>query len=95
MGRHDKAKAVLAQLEQESAQRHVPAHNFALVHAGLGDVPRAIEQLHLARAQRSNQMPNLAVEPRFTLLRQDPAFVLMVREMNLPLCPAKPDGVAG
>jgi serine/threonine protein kinase/Tfp pilus assembly protein PilF len=84
-GQVEDARQVLAAFERESGGRHVGAYNFALVYAGLGDTPQTLYWLDKGSLEHAPQMPQVAVDPRFTFLHNDAAFRALVARMNLPL----------
>jgi serine/threonine-protein kinase len=84
-GRVDEAKQMLAAFRLESAERHVSAFNFALVHAGFGDGPGTLLWLDKALAEHASQMLSVAVDPRFDFLHEDQAFRKIVAHLRLPL----------
>ncbi|MBS1794977.1 MAG: protein kinase [Acidobacteria bacterium] len=73
-GKRVQALEVLASLEDIDKERYVPAYNFAIIHAGLGDFDRAFEWFEQARRERSGFLPFLKVEPVVDSLRADPRF---------------------
>lgn len=85
MGRADEARSILAQLEREGRERHVSPYNFAVIYAGLGDVPRAVDNLQAAKSEMCSRMPCIGVEPRFDVLRNDAGFIRLIRDLKLPL----------
>lgn len=75
LGNADEARAVLAELEQKVKEgQRIGPMSLALIHAGLGDAPRALAHLDEALAQRSRQLLWAGVDPRFDALHGDPGF---------------------
>src|SRR2546428_10610280 len=53
-GRKREAKEILAKLSQRSAERYIPAYDFAVVYAGLGDKENVFDWLGKAYLDRSS-----------------------------------------
>jgi TolB-like protein/Tfp pilus assembly protein PilF len=77
-GRYRQASAIARQLEETSRTRYVPPAYSALVYLGLGEQERAIDFLGKARAERSEWMTQLNMEPEFDPLRANPRFSQLV-----------------
>jgi len=73
-GRRGKADAILKEMHTLSKQHYVSPYDLAIVHAGLGEKDKAMDQLDLAYEGRSGWIINLAVDPFFSPLRDDPRF---------------------
>jgi serine/threonine protein kinase/Tfp pilus assembly protein PilF len=73
-GDRDRALALLEELEGEKRDRYISPYDIAMIHAGLGDVPRALEHLRAAVEDRSAWLVFLNVDPRLDGLRDLPAF---------------------
>jgi tetratricopeptide (TPR) repeat protein len=73
-GRSAEALAMERELARLSQSRFVPAAYHALIHIGLGDHSRALSYLARSRAERSEWVTQLDVEPEFDPLRGDPRF---------------------
>jgi len=82
-GRASEARAVLAELIEQSATRYVSPLLVALVHAGLGEPDLAFERLDRACEDRSHWLVFLDVDARFDLLRRDPRFQDLRRRVGL------------
>ena len=85
MGRRREAEAVLLDLEQRSAERHVPPNAFAVVCLGLGDVEGALSWLERAYHERDVHLLELGVEPKWDEVRNHPRFRELVRAIGLPV----------
>ena len=70
-GQKSEAQELLGELEARCRNRHVSAYWVALMYAGLGDEPGAIQSLKQARDDRDVWLVWLAAEPRFDRLRSD------------------------
>jgi serine/threonine protein kinase/Tfp pilus assembly protein PilF len=73
-GKHEEARRVLENLEVIDREKYVPAYNFAMIYAGLGEADRAFEWFEKAVQERSGFLPFLAVEPIADCLRDDPRY---------------------
>jgi serine/threonine protein kinase/Tfp pilus assembly protein PilF len=73
-GERADAEKLLAELDAEAKRRYISPYDIAVVHAGLGDKDRALEQLQLALEDRSAWMVFLNVDPRLDPLRGDARF---------------------
>ncbi len=78
------AREALARLQKLRASRYVTPYGVALVHAGLGDRPGALDWLEKAQAERSHWLVWLASDPRFDDLRAEPRFQAILRQMHFP-----------
>jgi tetratricopeptide (TPR) repeat protein len=82
MGRKDKATQELERLSRFANQRNVPAHEFALIHAGFGDKDQAFEWLEKAYENREFPMAILSVGQGLDGLRDDPRFDDLLRRVG-------------
>ncbi|HEY0461235.1 MAG TPA: protein kinase [Pyrinomonadaceae bacterium] len=82
-GKRNEALEVLASLEDLDRERYVPAYNFAIIHAGLGDFDKAFEWFEQARRERSGFLPFLNVEPVVDCLRGDARFEELLKKIGL------------
>jgi eukaryotic-like serine/threonine-protein kinase len=83
-GKRAEALKVLASLEDIGKKSYVPAYNFAIIYAGLGDIDQAFEQLEQSRKERSGFLPFLKVEPVVDCLRGDSRFQDLLKRIGLP-----------
>jgi tetratricopeptide (TPR) repeat protein len=83
-GRREAAIRCLEELRAGAAGGRSRAIHLAFVHIGLGAHDEAFAALELAYAERSDQLPYLAVEPLFDPLRPDPRFAALLERMHLP-----------
>jgi TolB-like protein/Flp pilus assembly protein TadD len=79
------ARQTLADLSTLATRQYVPSSTFALVHAGLGDKVRALDQLEQAYQEHDFSMVFLDVAPWFNSLRGEPRFEQLIRRMQLPV----------
>ncbi|CAN5269758.1 hypothetical protein BH10ACI1_BH10ACI1_01260 [soil metagenome] len=83
-GKRAEALEVLASLEDLDKEGYVPAYNFAIICAGLGDSDKAFEWFEQARKERSGFLPFLKVEPIVDGLRGDSRFQDLLTRIGLP-----------
>ncbi|HSJ65862.1 MAG TPA: protein kinase [Gemmatimonadaceae bacterium] len=89
-GRADEARDVLERLEHLATQRFVSPLDFALVHAGLGDVAQTFAALARAVEERVSDMARVNLLPWPDAVREDPRFEALLRELRLRPLPADP-----
>ena len=82
-GERQEALRLAAQLRSEAARKNVPAYQFALIYAGLGDSAEALRWLEKAYQERSDFLVCLRVEPLFDGLRADARFQAIERRIGL------------
>ena len=75
------ARQVLSRLE---AQDRVGPFNWVQLWAELGDIDHAVELLEIAQRESEPQLLFLGVDPRFELVREEPAVLRIIRELGLP-----------
>ncbi|HWH90262.1 MAG TPA: FlgO family outer membrane protein, partial [Candidatus Binatia bacterium] len=81
-GQRDKALGLLSQLENLAAQRYIGPFTFALVHLGLGENEKAIDDLERAYHERVDPgIVGIKVEPLLDPLRGHPRFERLVAEV--------------
>jgi serine/threonine protein kinase/Tfp pilus assembly protein PilF len=84
LGRREEALRLLGQLETEYGQdRRVFRQWFALCWAALGDHAQTVKWLEKSAELREFQVLNLAVNPAFAQMRNDPPFVALVKRIGL------------
>lgn len=82
-GRHDKARKMIAELNQLATEQYVSPFGLALIYTGLGDKDQAFAYLERAREDQSDWVHALKVDPRMDSLRSDPRFNDLVRRAKL------------
>jgi Flp pilus assembly protein TadD len=82
-GDKEKARAVLAELTEQSAQRYIPPHNLALLYSALDDRDEACSWLEKACEDRDVRVTLLKVDPRWDPLRSNRRFVAIVKRIGL------------
>jgi serine/threonine-protein kinase len=80
----ERARAVLAELEQIARERYVSSYAIALVHIGLGDFERAFASLDRACEERAGYLVYLNVDPAVDPLRGDARFAELLRKTKRP-----------
>ena len=81
-GQPSQAREVLRDLEKLSAERYVSPFNMAIVHLGLGDRDKAMEQLEAGYRERSRSMIWLNVDRRLRPLYGDPRFQNLLKRLG-------------
>jgi eukaryotic-like serine/threonine-protein kinase len=81
-GNRARARSILTELEEASAQTYVPSYWFAVVHAGLGENDQALQYLERAYEERSTVLAYLLIDPRLEPLRNDPRFVNLANRLG-------------
>ncbi len=82
-GDRTRALTELANLKKMSPDGTVLPFNMALVHLGLGDRLRAIDNLEQALAADSQMMAWLGQDRIFDPLRSEPRFVALLKKLRL------------
>ena len=72
---------MLAELKDRASHHYVPALDFAIVYAGLGDTDQAFVWLDAARADKSIR-PYLR-DPTFDSIRSDTRYAQLMRRLHL------------
>jgi serine/threonine protein kinase/tetratricopeptide (TPR) repeat protein len=83
-GDTERARAVLAELEQLASQRYVSSYCTALVHIGLADHDRAFASLERACEERAGYLVYHNVDPAVDPIRNDPRFAELLRKTKRP-----------
>lgn len=84
-GRRERAAALLAELESRRERETVPPRCFAIIHAALGEIERAIDWLERAYVDRDSGLFFLRAMSLYDPLRGDPRFRDLLRRVGLPL----------
>lgn len=82
-GKREEALDVLTSLKDMDKEQYVPAYNFAMIYAGLGDFDKSFEWFEQARKERSGFLPFLKVEPVVDCLRGDSRFDELLGKIGL------------
>lgn len=81
-GDRARAMALLEDLKQMSPGGEVAPANLALLHLGLGDYPRAIDELERAYTASSQALVWLKIDRIYDPLRSDPRFIALMRRLD-------------
>jgi serine/threonine protein kinase/Tfp pilus assembly protein PilF len=84
-GRQREAEEILAKLTKRSQERYIPAYDFAVVYAGLGDKEKVFEWLEKAYLERSSWLVHVKWDERFERYRSDPRFTHLLRRIGVPV----------
>lgn len=90
-GRRAEAEQVLAEMTERAKTKYISAMDFAVVYAGLGDKQQTFEWLEKGYLERSTWLVHLKWDDRFSGVRTDPRFAVLLQRIGLP----KPDVLAG
>jgi TolB-like protein/tetratricopeptide (TPR) repeat protein len=82
-GRPDEARALLREIEGLAGERYVPPYFPALIHAGLGDHERALDELERAWTMRDSMLRDLAVDPPWAVLHGEPRYRTLLSRLRL------------
>jgi len=74
----------LQEMAAQSKQRYVSPFEYALVHAGMRQTAKALEDLERGYAERSLSAQSLRFDPRLNKVRTDPAYRDFVKRIGLP-----------
>jgi eukaryotic-like serine/threonine-protein kinase len=92
-GRKVEAHKVLDDLKELSSRRHVSPCLLAFIHAALGEVDPALQELEKAYQDRSGWLAYAKVDPKYDKLRSDPRFTDLLRRLGLAAkAPARDGG---
>jgi Tfp pilus assembly protein PilF len=81
-GSRSQARRALARLQTASSSSTPPSLR-AIVHAGLGEIPSALDALEAAAEQRDVRLLWLKVDPRYDPLRAHPRFQRLLGRLGL------------
>ncbi len=81
-GNRAQAMALLEELKKMSPGGEVAPANLALLHLGLGDSRRAIDELERAYAASSQALVWLKIDRIYDPLRSEPRFIALMRRLN-------------
>jgi len=84
MGRRREAEKVLEDLKALSKRRPVGSLNLAIVHLGLGDKNRALDELEKAVTERDGWLRYLKADPIYDPLRSEPRFQALMAQWRFP-----------
>jgi serine/threonine protein kinase len=73
--------------ELRAKNQELPPQELAIIYLGLGDKPQAFALLEKSAEEKFWPFTSVAVDPFFDSERSDPAFIELVRRLNLPQAP--------
>lgn len=82
-GKHQEARTVLKNLDDQSKQRYVSAYSRAAIYLALGDANLSFECLEQAYDMRCEMITWLKVDPAFDNVRTDLRFANLLRRVGL------------
>jgi tetratricopeptide (TPR) repeat protein len=83
-GKKEKARKILAEVEESAARRYVAPYYLAVSYLALGSRERALQWLDRAYEERSPYMSNLRRDPEFDGIRSDPSFMKVLQRAGFP-----------
>jgi serine/threonine-protein kinase len=81
-GQKREAQNMLGELRLLSKQRHVVPGQYARIYAGLGEKDKALDYLE-EDFREGTVLSGLKVDPQFDLLRSDPRFLYLMKQIGL------------
>ncbi len=82
-GRQAEARALLEELGQRSREEYIPPYFPAMIHAGLGEMPAALDRLEQSIATRDTMVRDLAVDTPWWPLVDEPRYQAALRALKL------------
>src|SRR5574341_407806 len=82
-GRKNDAIRMITELNKQSKRIYVPAYNFAIVYAGLGDKDRAFAYLEEEYTEGAYYLCLYKVDPELNKLRSERRFADLLRRLDL------------
>lgn len=82
--RRDAAAAILEELKKAAGQQYISPYFIAMIHAGMGENPKALDWLEKAVDEHDVWLIWLGREPRWDPLRQERRFRDILRRMKFP-----------
>jgi hypothetical protein len=73
-GKHDEARAIVAELEARRTRGYISACSIALIYQGLGDMETAMGWYRAAFKDRAGECAVFEHMPHFAAAREDPRF---------------------
>lgn len=81
-GKAAETRAILAELEERSRVRYVPASAIAQLYIALGDGVKALDLLEKGFDEKDAALVFLKIEPKWDELRSEPRFIDLMKRMN-------------
>ena len=85
LGRVNKAREMLDELDKLSLHCVVSNYSYAIIHTALGEKEEALRYLNLGYKERSENMIVINIDPMLDSLRDDPRFISLVKSMGLDI----------
>jgi serine/threonine-protein kinase len=83
MGERPKALRIIDELKEASKSEYVSSYSIATIYLQLGDKNKAIEYLEKTYEERNtNSLFLLITDRQFDVLRSDPRFIKLMRQLN-------------
>jgi TolB-like protein/Flp pilus assembly protein TadD len=83
MGESSKALRIIDELKEASKSEYVSSYSIATIYLQLGDKNKAIEYLEKTYEERNtNSLFLLKIDRQFDVLRSDPRFIKLMRQLN-------------
>lgn len=82
-GNNSGGRSVLQRMSEMAKQRFVPCTAFAIAHCGFGEITRALELLELGAERHEPSVCSIAAHPAYDILRGEPRFQAIVRNIGL------------
>ena len=86
VGKVDRARDALRQLEERARETYVSPYHLAYVYTGLGEPDRAMDLLERAFEQRAGAIYGIKGSFLFEPLRAHPRFQALLARLNLRSC---------
>jgi len=83
VGRTDKAREILQQLEDRARETYISPYHLAFVYVGLGELDRAIDLLERAFEARTGAVYSLKGSMLLAPLRTHPRFQALLKRIKL------------
>jgi tetratricopeptide (TPR) repeat protein len=83
-GRREEAQRLLQSLDRRANQGYVAPFEYALIHAGLGQADRALEDLRRGYQERSLSAQALKFDPRLGSVRRQAGYREFTKRIGLP-----------
>jgi len=83
LGRGDRAREVIAELEELGRQRYVSAYHAASIHAALGDDEAAMQHIEAVARERSGYLLFCLIHEGFRSLRETTGFRALMEQLGL------------
>jgi tetratricopeptide (TPR) repeat protein len=83
LGHPQEARKVIRELSEQRRGRPIPAYDFAVIHAGLGEADEALAWLGRSLSTQDPESMLMPVDPRLDSIRGDPRFAVLLRQMGL------------